>query len=198
MNWNRDLRGAARKKRREYPTKRAMNLYFKEDRTTGPATAMLYILFILVVLGAAGKVMVFDRLQTLNALETEALRLEEETLSVQTRRADYQTVREDYTRLAPTAEELAEPDRTAVLDLIDEVIRPAARISQVTIQDRQVLVSFSGVTLVETAELVSRLEQSDLVARTTVDTAASEDGDRTRVDVDMLIELTGGEEAAEP
>ena len=83
-----------------------------------------------------------------------------------------------------------------VLDLIDEVIRPAAHISQVTIQDQQVLVEFSGVTLVETADIVSRLEASPLVARTTVDTAASEE-DRATVDVDMLIELSGGEEAAQ-
>ena len=57
------------------------------------------------------------------------------------------------------------------------------------------LVEFSGVSLVETAALVSQLEESPLVARTTVDTAASETGNSAVVDVEMLIELADGEEA---
>ena len=118
------------------------------------------------------------------------------TASVMARLGEYPAVLEEYTRLAPTERERAVTDRMDVLDLIDEVIRPAAHISQVTIQDQQVLVEFSGVTLVETADIVSRLEASPLVARTTVDTAASEE-DRATVDVDMLIELSGGEEAAQ-
>ena len=103
---------------------------------------------------------------------------------------------ERYTRYAPTQEELSLTDRMAVLDLIDQVIRPAAEISQVTIQDQQALVTFSGVTLVETAGLVAQLEQSELVAHTTVSTAASEDGRQNIVDVNLFIDLTTGEEAA--
>lgn len=38
------------KKLKGVPTKRTMNLYFKPDRTTRPATVALYVLFVLVVL----------------------------------------------------------------------------------------------------------------------------------------------------
>ena len=195
MNWNLDLRGAARKKRRAYPTKTALNLYFKEDRTTKPATVALYVLFALALLAAAGKFLVYDRLQTNLRLEEEALRLESQTAAVVRQLEDYPAVLEEYTCLAPTDREQALTDRMEVLDLIDQIIRPAARISRVTIQDQQVLVEFSGVSLVETAALVSQLEESPLVARTTVDTAASETGNSAVVDVEMLIELADGEEA---
>ena len=196
VNWNLDIGSAARKKRRTYPTKTTMNLYFRENRGTKPATILLYVLFVLVLLLAAGKFLVLDRVLAVDALEDEAVRMESQTASVMARLGEYPAVLEEYTRLAPTERERALTDRMDVLDLIDEVIRPAAHISQVTIQDQQVLVEFSGVTLVETADIVSRLEASPLVARTTVDTAASEE-DRASVDVDMLIELSGGEEAAQ-
>ena len=45
-------------------------------------------------------------------------------------------------------------------------------------------------------ELVAQLEQSELVAHTTVSTAASEDGRQNIVDVNLFIDLTTGEEAA--
>ena len=196
VNWNLDIGSAARKKRRTYPTKTTMNLYFRENRGTKPATILLYVLFVLVLLLAAGKFLVLDRVLAVDALEDEAVRMESQTASVMARLGEYPAVLEEYTCLAPTERERALTDRMDVLDLIDEVIRPAAHISQVTIQDQQVLVEFSGVTLVETADIVSRLEASPLVARTTVDTAASEE-DRATVDVDMLIELSGGEEAAQ-
>ena len=198
MNWNRDIGGAARKKRHSYPVKRTMNLYFKEDRTRKPATAMLYILFVLVVLAALSKVMVFDRLQEIEAAKAEATALESEAAAMQQSLADYAQVQERYVRLTPTERELSLTDRMAVLDLIDSVIRPAAELRRVTIQGQQALVSFSGVTLVETADLVAQLEQSELVARTVVNTAASETADRSAVDVDMLIDLALAGEEAEP
>lgn len=191
MNWNRNMSREEWKKHRAYPSKRTMNLYYREDRTARPATVLLYVLFLLVVLGALGKVLIFDPLQEIDRLEAEAVRLEEQSLAAQAQLADYR-----YTRYAPTQEELSLTDRMAVLDLIDQVIRPAAEISQVTIQDQQALVTFSGVTLVETAGLVAQLEQSELVAHTTVSTAASEDGRQNIVDVNLFIDLTTGEEAA--
>lgn len=197
MDWNRTMGGAARKKRHTYPAKTAMNLYFKEDRTTKPATVILYVLLVAVLLAAAGKFLVFDRLQESARLEAEAVRLESQAAQVMGQLEEYAAVEEAYTRLAPTQGELDSPDPMAVLELIDQVIRPAADIAQVTVRDRQVLVRFSGVDLVETAELVSQLEQSPLVAGTTVDTAAA--GERSpAVDVDMLIELAAGEEGVQP
>ena len=198
MDWNRNMGGAARKKRHAYPTKTTMNLYFKEDRTTKPATVMLYVLFVLVVLAAAGKFLVLDRLQEADRLAEEADRLESQSAAVMRQLEEYPAVREEYVRLAPTQEELELTDRLAVLDLIDQVIRPAAELSSITIRGQQVLVEFSGVTLVETAELVAQLEQSPLVAGTTVDTAASGEGGPSAVNVNMLIELAGGEEGEAP
>ena len=42
-------------KQSAYPTKTSMNLFYKPDRTTKPATAALYVLFVLVCLLGLGK-----------------------------------------------------------------------------------------------------------------------------------------------
>ena len=48
------------RKRASYPTKRTMNLFYKPDRTTKPATIALYILFGLVCILGLSKFLVYD------------------------------------------------------------------------------------------------------------------------------------------
>lgn len=189
MKLNTNVRHLAGGKREIYPTKRSMNLYFKEDQTTAPATAALYILFALVVLLALSKVMIYDPLNTVAQLEAQALALEERTASQLTQLKDYRQVLKDYTRATPTQEELSQVDRMEILDLIDRVIRPAADISQVSIADHQVLCIFSDITLEQAGELISLLEQSPLVTKTSVDTAASIKGNQRLVEVHVYFEV---------
>lgn len=185
------------RKKEVYPTKRTMNLYFKQDRTTAPATAALYILFALVVLLGLSKVLIYDPWTELNQMEAQALALEEQQAEYQLQLRDYQDVLERYVRAAPTQEELAQVDRLEILDLIDSAVRPEAAISQVTIQGDQVLLSFSGVTLGEAAELVARLSDSPLVSQVSVDTAASAQENQSEVDVTVYFKVSA-EEVAQP
>ena len=84
------------RRKADYPSKRSMNLYYKPDRTTKPATAALYILFALTCLLGLGKVLVYDLwAETRNAeraLAVEQTRLEGVTAEL----ADYSQVRERY------------------------------------------------------------------------------------------------------
>ena len=48
------------KRKAAYPAKRSMNLFYKPDRTTKPATIALYVLFVLVCLLGLGKFLVYD------------------------------------------------------------------------------------------------------------------------------------------
>ena len=185
------------RKKEVYPTKRTMNLYFKQDRTTAPATAALYILFVLVVLLGLSKVLIYDPWTELNQMEAQALALEEQQAEYQLQLRDYQDVLERYVRAAPTQEELDQVDRLEILDLIDSAVRPEAAISQVTIQGDQVLLSFSGVTLGEAAELVARLSDSPLVSQVSVDTAASARENQSEVDVTVYFKVSA-EEVAQP
>ena len=197
MNLNTDIRKLVRRDQEKRPTKRTMNLYFKEDRTTAPATAFLYILFALVVVLGLSKVLVYDRFAALWALEDQAAALEHQIQSQQETLVRYSEVEGEYLRKAPTEEELAQVDRMALLDLIDSTIRPTATVDQVTVSGSSVLIRFSQVTLEEAAGLVDQLSQSPLVGSIRVDTAASTQDSQDLVEVTVYIE-TAGEEGDEP
>lgn len=192
MKLDTDVRQLVTGKKTVYPTKRSMNLYFKVDRTTVPATAALYILFAAAILLALGKVMVYDFIMREKQLESQVLDLEQHTMQQMQQLKDYDQVLEDYIRSLPTQQEQSQADVMELLALIDTIIRPAAQVSQVTISDNQVVVSFSGVTLAQAADLVIRLEQSPLVSSIQVDTASTTGGaEQVEVHIYFQVALEG-------
>ncbi len=194
---NMEIRPRSKARQEVYPTKRTMNLYFRQDRTSAPATAVLYILFALAVLLALGKLAIYDPWAETTALEEQAAALEARNAAQIEQLQDYNQVLQDYLRVLPTQQEEALVDRMEILNLIDRVVRPAAQITKLSIQEDKVLLTFSGVTLSRAAELVRQLEQADFVSATSVDTATSgqEEGDQATVTV--FFTVTTGEEQEE-
>ena len=189
MKLNTDIGRLVKGKKETYPTKKRMNLYFKVDRTTAPATAALYISFVVVVLVALSKVMILDPWLEVRGLEEQARQLEEENAALLLQLKDFSKVQEEYLRIAPTEEEQAQGDILEVLQLIDGVIRPSAQVKQVSVSENKVLLTFSGVTLGESAQLVSLLEQSPLVTGASVDTAVSREEDQGLSEVHVYFEM---------
>lgn len=159
------------RRKADYPAKRSMNLFYKPDRTTKPATIALYVLFALVCLLGLGKFLVYD-VWTETAGARRALESAERQLEgVMLELTDYGEVWERYSRYSATEEERALIDRMEVLALLDEAV--AASMDTVSISGGTVQLQFSGVTLAETAQIVKALEASPIVASTMVNTAAT-------------------------
>ncbi len=192
MNLNTDISELFKKKKEVYPTKKEMNLYFKVDKTAAPATAFLYILFAVVLLLAVSKVLIYDKMMYVNELMEVSQELDDQIAEDSAYLEEYKKTLETYTRYSPTQQELELVNRMEILDLVDEKIRAVSNVSEVSIEGNQVLVSFSGVTLDETAQIVASLEESPLVKGTSVDTANSSEGNKNVVDVSILIEVSKG------
>ena len=188
MKLDTDVRQLIGGKKTVYPTKRSMNLYFKVDRTTAPATIALYVLFAAVVLLGLGKIMIYDFVVQEKELESQVLALEQRTVQQMQQLENYDQVLEDYIRSIPTQQEQEHADVMELLALIDTTIRPSAQISQVAIEGNQVVISFSGVTLAQAADLIVQLEQSPLVSDTQVDTASSTD-EAEQVEVHVYFQV---------
>lgn len=195
MKLDTDMRQLVAKRKTVYPTKRSMNLYLKVDRTTAPATVALYVLFAAVVVFALGKIMVYDFVSQEKQLENQILVLEQRTAQQMQQLKNYNQVLEDYIRSFPTQKEQEQVDVMELLALIDTTIRPTAQVSQVTITGSEVVVSFSGVTLAQAADLVVQLEQSPLVTNTQVDTASSTGGVK-QVEVHIYFQVAQEETAS--
>lgn len=181
-------------KKETYPTKRTMNLFYKPDRTTKPATVALYVLFALTCLLGLSKVLVYDlwseTRQAQQALASSQARLD----GIMAELADYSQVQERYNRYSATEEEQELIDRMEVLDLLDSAVGEA-ELNSISISGSQVQVQFSGVTLAQTAGIVSRLEESPLVAATWVNTAATTQDSGALVQSSILIQLQKEETA---
>lgn len=161
------------KRKAAYPAKRSMNLYYKPDRTTKPATVMLYVLFTLACLLGLGKFLVYDVwMETQEAQRTLAA-AEEQLESVNLELTDYGEVWERYSRYSATEEERDLIDRMEVLALLDQAVGATATMDTLSVSGSTVQIQFSGVTLAQTARIVNALEASPIVAYTMVNTAST-------------------------
>jgi len=152
-----------------------MNLYYKPDRTTKPATIALYVLFVLVCLLGLSKFLVFDIwMETVQAQQTLAA-AEEQLSGIMVELADYKEVKARYSRYSATEEERALIDRIDVLALLDDAVGATANMEVISISGDTAQIQFSGVTLAQTAQIVNALEASPIVAGTVVNTASTSD-----------------------
>lgn len=180
---------AGGRKKIAYPEKKRMNLYYKPDRTTVPATVSLYVLFALTLMLAFGKFMVYDHIVKLQETRERLDNVLAEKSVYDAKLENYDEVLQRYRLYSKTEDELNQTDRIEILDLLDEAVRPEAQIDSVSVSNGFVTVKFSGVTLRETAQIVKKLEESEIVARTSVDTASTTDSSGSQVTASILITL---------
>lgn len=178
-----------KQKKEQYPEKRYMNLYYKPDRTTKPATIALYTLFVLVLLLALSKVLLYDIAVNLHDKEQEYFTIQKRLENYEEQLKGYPEIQLTYTLYSKTEEEMAQVERMDILDLIDETIRTVGQVESISIAEEQVMVQVSGVTLSQTAEMVQELEKSSIVVGTTVNTAFTTEDNKDEVNANILIEL---------
>lgn len=180
------------------PVKQTMNLCFKEDRTTKPATFMLYALFAVVVLLGLLKLLVYDLWMKVNDAR-DALAVVQSTLAeAMSQLENYDEVKENYQRYSATDEELALLDRLEVVALLDKEVGAVARMHSYSVAGMEVQIAIDEVSLAQTADIVRRLEASPIVKHITVNTASTTSGEEggvgeaigSLVSASIHIELT--------
>lgn len=189
MNLNVDVKDLLRKEKKVYPTKRKLNLYYKEDVAGKRNTLILYSAFLVVIAIALVKILVVDYIVDYTTLKNQDTQQQLEIQQKQLELRDYNKINEEYTRYAKTKDEENYIDRMEILNLVDEYIRQYATVDDVQIQDNSVLVNFSGVTLDKIAEINSSIQKAPLVEDTSVDTANSAKDNRDVVEASILIKV---------
>lgn len=176
-------------KKTGYPVKRTMNLFYKPDRTTKPATVALYVLFVLTILLGLSKLLVYDLWMETRQAEEQLEAAQHQLALTMGELEGYDEVRERYSRYSATEEERALVDRMEVLALLDSAVGTVARMDSVAVNGDVVQVQFSGVTLAQTAEIVRALEGSPIVAGTVVNTASTTQDAAAMVQTNVRIQL---------
>ena len=153
-----------------YPSKKTINLYFKDDKTSKPSTIMLYCLFILVVVLACAKLFVYDVWVELEE-QKDIYAQNEKTLQQNIDKlAGYSDVKNQYNKYSYDYlhEDELLCNRIDVLDMLEETIAKEAAITMIYIDDNRVTIEFEGVDLEKTAILSQRLEAYDIVNKVSI------------------------------
>lgn len=162
------------KKKDAYPTKTTINFYIKEEKKTGVSTILLYTVFVIVVIFALAKWLVFDLVADLNK-EMAAYENNKATLeSYQEKLSDYDAVNTEYNRYSYSylTETDMVRDRMDVLKMLEATIFRSSNVQSVVISDNIVSVSLTEVDLEGTSALAKKIENYEMVESVTVNTAS--------------------------
>lgn len=187
------------KKKDAYPSKKSINLYFKEDKTTRPATIALYVLFIAVVCLLLVKLLVVDMSAGLVEKQEEIAKkqaiLDERNALLE----EYDEVESEYNRFVSSYLRDDEKiwNRIDVLKMLDETIYQYGDVGSVSIINKNISTTVVGPDLEKTVELVEKLEGYNMVDHVTVSTATLSGKHMINISItltDVSTETIGGEQ----
>ena len=183
-----------KRKKEHFPKKTGMNLFYKVDRATGPATIMFYIAVALVVILIVGKVGVFDLLQDVSSLEQQISGMEAQVQDMTDAAKDFKQIKAEYNRYTQGYLQEGEMpiDRLVLLDMLEETVFDESNLESASIVDDGIFISYTGLNLEETSALVKELEEYQWVKEVTIQNASLATDQKSGVETistSMIIEI---------
>lgn len=183
-----------KKRRKEhFPTKTVMNLTYKEDKTTGPATVLFYLAIALLVVLVVGKFGVLDIVQEVSSLEQHIADMDSQVQTMMAATENYNAVKGEYNRYTQGYLQDGEKplDRLVLLDMLEETVFAKSNMESTSIVDDCIFINYTGLNLEETSALVKELEEYKWVKDVTVQSASLSSNDRSGIETistSMMIE----------
>lgn len=191
---------ASAKKTPVQASKRTMNLYHYES-SFNILNVLLVAIIACLVGGLFLKFAVLDQMQKKTLAQLELVSKQEQLAVVEASLAGYDEVadlygRYSYGRMNDT--EINMVSRMDVLGLVEEKIAPFATISNLSVNNNELSMNISGVTLDEASQIVKGLEDNEMVSRATVNSANAADGSKAQISISIsLTKPVPAEETAE-
>lgn len=153
------------KKKNVYPSKKSINLYYQESASTKFSTLVLDIVFVVVVVAALLKVFLFDVIADKNdaLAKVEKLQrsLDQQTAAI----AEYDDVAEEYARYSYQilVDDMNQQDRLQILTMLENTVFTKGGISNISITDNIISLSFVNLNLDECAQLIKDIQSYEMV-----------------------------------
>lgn len=204
LNWNQEVSIASIKKlftRKKgddapvtgYPTKTTMNLYQVDETKVRLSTVVLAAVLGLVVIVAVLKFGILDPLTVVGAKQAELERQQQLLAEASAGTADYAEITELYEGYQ-TLFASKGIDAIAVLDLVERVVKPTAKVSQITFSDYMLTLTLNDVPLDTVGTLAKQLETQSMVQSVNVSTATTTKGEGRNTIATLVITLVHEEE----
>lgn len=171
-----------------HPEKRTMNLLRASAIDRKALLPVLLAVILLLILFA--KVGILDPLgQKTEAYQTLAAK-QEQLAQINAKLADFDALQQQYCRYSfglMNDTEVNLVSRMDVLALVETKIAGRAIIEDFAVNNNLLTMNLQGITLREASALVSSLEDCDLVARATVNSATADDGKEARIFISITL-----------
>lgn len=182
-------------KKQDFLQKHTINLMYTErERGNNPkyVIPLGVVLFVLIILFT--KFMVIDKVGAAMRAEAEIQSVRTQTEALREENRDYEKIKAEYNRYSTAAyndAELALIGVNHVLTLLDHRILQRADMESCVYENNVLNVAVSGVSLQETAEIVSVLYQDPYVAKVSVSTAATNEKEISsqRVVAELTVQM---------
>ena len=180
------------KKKDVYPSKKVINLYYKEDKTTRPSTIALYVLFIAVVMLALAKVGIYDKMEELSAAKAEYTKQQQHLEEQMAYLEKYNEVSSQYSRYSYSYlnEDEKVTDRMDILAILEETVYRDANVLSTIITGNVISIQYKDLTLEETAWLVQRLDNYAEVEKVEVNTATMSTSNKEKNELSTTMVIT--------
>lgn len=171
-----------------HPEKRTMNLLRASAIDRKALLPVLLAVILLLILFA--KVGILDPLgQKTEAYQALAAK-QEQLAQINAKLADFDALQQQYCRYSfglMNDTEVNLVSRMDVLALVETKIAGRAIIEDFAVNNNLLTMNLQGITLREASALVSSLEDCDLVARATVNSATADDGKEARIFISITL-----------
>ena len=175
-----------------YPTKRTMNLYQGDQQEVNVRKIVLIGVLAAVLIGAFVKFGVLDQLAMLNQKQAELEQQQALLLAATGSSGNYEEVKklyEGYTARYGTST----VDAIAVLDLIEQRVKPVAAVSSIVLSDGTLTLTLQNVPLNAVGDLAKDLEGQPLVSAVNVSTATTQNAEAQNTVSTLVVTLAGSQ-----
>lgn len=159
-----------------YPEKTSINLFIIENRKRKNVIAILCFAAFMTAVALFTKFVIYEDINEINRLETAYNQRLSEISRMRAETTDYERIRAEYSRYGNgylNDEEKAEQDRMAVLDVIENELRPKEALIAIKISGNDAVLTINTLKLANVSEVVQNLEHQDIVEYVTVSNAAT-------------------------
>lgn len=157
-----------------------MNLIVNHSNYGHNIRIVIGVCFLLIVSGTFVKFGIIDRIALIQKAEEEYKTISEQIEELKQETEEYSSVQEQYylyTDALLSQSEQQEVDRMEVLKVIEDCAFEQAKVTNIMIQENQIILTIRSKNLSKLSEIVSNFESNELISYVSVSTATSSNQD---------------------
>lgn len=177
-----------KKEKISIPTKTTLNLCMKEKSVISPALFVPLLIIILVLAAVIGYFGVYKQFERVKIAQADLDETKAQLQAILDKIEDYDDVQKEYNRYNYEGFDSTISDPITVLGLLERQIFPVSTVRTLSIDNKTIRMTLTGLAMNDVATLVSKLEEEEIVDNVTFTTYTSQEEEIISI-VNMTITL---------